>query len=185
MANPARKGGGCHLQRAPPAALAGRGSPRPPAAPCGRGSPSRVLVVFPYLQDTVLSPSPLGRGWGGVASMPWVVGIDEAGYGPNLGPLVQAAVALRLPESDQAGWDTLKPVVRRCGERHDSWRLLIDDSKPSLHVRRAGHTGRTCPECDSAARSNARRAAAGNHSSLGTRRTRRRELVRRQRFGSP
>ena len=24
--------------------------------------------------------------------MPWVVGIDEAGYGPNLGPLVQAAV---------------------------------------------------------------------------------------------
>jgi hypothetical protein len=60
--------------------------------------------------------------------MPWVVGIDEAGYGPNLGPLVQAAVALRLPDGDLAGWETLKPVVRRCGEKADK-RLLIDDSK--------------------------------------------------------
>ena len=45
--------------------------------------------------------------------MPWVVGLDEAGYGPNLGPLVQAAIALRLPESDPAGWDALKSAVRR------------------------------------------------------------------------
>ena len=60
--------------------------------------------------------------------MPWVVGIDEAGYGPNLGPLVQAAVALFLPDGDTAGWETLKPVVRRCHEKADG-RLLIDDSK--------------------------------------------------------
>ncbi|HEY1186135.1 MAG TPA: hypothetical protein VGE74_00700 [Gemmata sp.] len=60
--------------------------------------------------------------------MPWVVGIDEAGYGPNLGPLVQAAVALGLPEGDPAGWDTLKAVVRRAHEKPDG-RLLIDDSK--------------------------------------------------------
>src|SRR5262245_30233297 len=60
--------------------------------------------------------------------MPWVVGIDEAGYGPNLGPLVQAAVALYLPDHDVAGWETLKPVVRRCGEKADG-RVLIDDSK--------------------------------------------------------
>ena len=58
----------------------------------------------------------------------WVVGIDEAGYGPNLGPLVQAAVALYLPDDDPAGWETLKPVVRRCHEKADE-RLLIDDSK--------------------------------------------------------
>ena len=32
----------------------------------------------------------------------WVVGIDEAGYGPNLGPLVQAAVGLYLPDDDGA-----------------------------------------------------------------------------------
>jgi ribonuclease HII len=63
--------------------------------------------------------------------MPWVVGIDEAGYGPNLGPLVQAAVALYLPDDDPAGWETLKGVVRRCGERKkkEDTRLLIDDSK--------------------------------------------------------
>jgi hypothetical protein len=60
--------------------------------------------------------------------MPWVVGIDEAGYGPNLGPLVQAAVGLRLPDEDLAGWETLKPWVRRCHEKDDG-RLLIDDSK--------------------------------------------------------
>ena len=58
----------------------------------------------------------------------WVVGIDEAGYGPNLGPLVQAAVGLYLPDDDPAGWDTLKAVVRRCHEPDDG-RLLIDDSK--------------------------------------------------------
>lgn len=63
--------------------------------------------------------------------MPWVVGIDEAGYGPNLGPLVQAAVALYLPDNDLAGWTTLKDVVRRCGDRKKKGdeRLLIDDSK--------------------------------------------------------
>lgn len=60
--------------------------------------------------------------------MPWVVGIDEAGYGPNLGPLVQAAVGMHLPDDDPAGWETLRPVVRRCHEDEDG-RLLIDDSK--------------------------------------------------------
>jgi ribonuclease HII len=60
--------------------------------------------------------------------MPWVVGIDEAGYGPNLGPLVQAAVALNLPAGDPAGWAALKSVVRRTHEKPDA-RLLVDDSK--------------------------------------------------------
>jgi ribonuclease HII len=60
--------------------------------------------------------------------MPWVVGIDEAGYGPNLGPLVQAAVCLHLPDADPAGWEALKAVVRRAHEPADG-RLLIDDSK--------------------------------------------------------
>jgi hypothetical protein len=58
----------------------------------------------------------------------WVVGIDEAGYGPNLGPLVQAAIAVRLPDADPAGWETLRPHVRRCGEGTDK-RVMVDDSK--------------------------------------------------------
>ena len=56
--------------------------------------------------------------------MPWVVGIDEAGYGPNLGPLVQAAVALHLPAADPAGWDALKGTVRRAHEK------LIQETAP-------------------------------------------------------
>jgi len=60
--------------------------------------------------------------------MPWVVGVDEAGYGPNLGPLVQVAAAVRLPDHDPAGWDTLRPAVRRCCDPDDD-RLLVDDSK--------------------------------------------------------
>ena len=60
--------------------------------------------------------------------MPWVVGIDEAGYGPILGPLVQAAVAVKLPDADPAGWATLRPWVARHADK-DKSRLLIDDSK--------------------------------------------------------
>jgi hypothetical protein len=61
--------------------------------------------------------------------MRWVVGIDEAGYGPNLGPLVQAAAAVRLPADDPAGWDTLRPCVRRAGRAAKDPRLVVDDSK--------------------------------------------------------
>lgn len=60
--------------------------------------------------------------------MPWVVGIDEAGYGPNLGPLVQAAVCLRLPDGDHSGWEVLRPAIRRANENADD-RILVDDSK--------------------------------------------------------
>ncbi len=67
-----------------------------------------------------------------------VVGIDEAGYGPNLGPLVQTAVALHLPDSDPAGWDTLKPIVRPAAGRwgRDA-RIVIDDSKRVYHGQNA------------------------------------------------
>lgn len=60
--------------------------------------------------------------------MPWVVGVDEAGYGPNLGPFVQSAVGVWLPEHDPAGWETFGRVVRRHHEASDG-RLLVDDSK--------------------------------------------------------
>jgi ribonuclease HII len=62
--------------------------------------------------------------------MPWIIGIDEAGYGPNLGPFVMSAVACRVPAELAAAnlWQALGPAVRRHGERGPD-RLLIDDSK--------------------------------------------------------
>ena len=60
--------------------------------------------------------------------MPWLVGIDEAGLGPNLGPLVQAAVAAHVPEGTGCLWHCLASGVRRAADPDDG-RVLIDDSK--------------------------------------------------------
>ncbi len=61
--------------------------------------------------------------------MAWLVGIDEAGYGPNLGPLVMTSVACRVPDPPSADlWHLLRSVVRRSEDRDDG-RLLVADSK--------------------------------------------------------
>lgn len=62
--------------------------------------------------------------------MPWRIGLDEAGYGPNLGPFVMTAVGCRVPEAiAQADlWKTLRKLVRQARHKADK-RLLIDDSK--------------------------------------------------------
>jgi ribonuclease HII len=58
----------------------------------------------------------------------WIAGVDEAGYGPNLGPLVQAAVALEVPDEAADGWDALAAIVRKARGKQDD-RIIIDDSK--------------------------------------------------------
>ncbi len=61
--------------------------------------------------------------------MPWIVGIDEAGYGPNLGPFVMTSVACRVPEDAGTDlWRLLRPAVRRPTEPADD-RFLVEDSK--------------------------------------------------------
>lgn len=62
--------------------------------------------------------------------MAWLVGIDEAGYGPNLGPFVMTAVVVRVADADAGGclWQRLASHVRRGAGKRDG-RLVIDDSK--------------------------------------------------------
>jgi ribonuclease HII len=62
--------------------------------------------------------------------MAWIIGIDEAGYGPNLGPFVMTAVACQVPDArpDTNLWQALAPAVRREGDKDDG-RLLVADSK--------------------------------------------------------
>jgi hypothetical protein len=62
--------------------------------------------------------------------MPWIVGIDEAGYGPNLGPFVMSAVACRVPDCHRGAdlWDVLRTAARRHGEEPDG-RFIVADSK--------------------------------------------------------
>ncbi len=58
-----------------------------------------------------------------------VAGIDEAGYGPRLGPLVVAAVAFEVPDDavDECLWERLRHVVGR--SPRDAHRVAVNDSK--------------------------------------------------------
>jgi ribonuclease HII len=62
--------------------------------------------------------------------MPWIMGLDEAGYGPNLGPFVMSLVAFRVPEHLAAVnlWNALTAAVRQAADADDG-RIVVDDSK--------------------------------------------------------
>ncbi len=62
------------------------------------------------------------------------IGIDEAGYGPNLGPLVMAAVIAEAQDDREPDvWSDLSATVSRAGGPAD--RLWVDDSKQVLKKR--------------------------------------------------
>ncbi len=67
-----------------------------------------------------------------------IVGIDEAGYGPILGPLVVSAVAMEAPTAvaEASLWETLRQVVTDKASVRDA-RLPILDSK-KLYSRKDG-----------------------------------------------
>src|SRR6187549_2001917 len=62
-------------------------------------------------------------------AMTWILGVDEAGYGPNLGPLTMTAVACHAPDdlADANLWRVLSAAVRKSRGSDD--RLVVDDSK--------------------------------------------------------
>lgn len=70
--------------------------------------------------------------------MPLVVGIDEAGYGPTLGPLVVAATLWNVrPQLVKADfWHLLRDSVKRAARRGQS-HLAVDDSK-TVYNRKKG-----------------------------------------------
>ena len=60
--------------------------------------------------------------------MAFLAGIDEAGYGPFVGPLSVGWSLFRVPDPGTDLWKTLKGPVARKPNRKDP-RLRVDDSK--------------------------------------------------------
>src|SRR5438128_1685306 len=61
--------------------------------------------------------------------MAWLCGIDEAGYGPNLGPMVTTLVSAPIPKKTPADlWVELIDLVRKADGSEDD-RIIVDDSK--------------------------------------------------------
>jgi hypothetical protein len=65
----------------------------------------------------------------------FIAGVDEAGYGPRLGPLVISAVVFEIPRRGGCLWEELRPVVsKRYSRSADA--LPVGDSKKIFSTKR-------------------------------------------------
>jgi len=68
-----------------------------------------------------------------------LAGIDEAGFGPLLGPLTLGFSAFRVPRGERSLWQRLAPVVARAPRRRDQRRIVVADSKVVFQRSPLGH----------------------------------------------
>jgi len=61
------------------------------------------------------------------ATPSWVVGMDEAGYGPNLGPFVMAGVMAKW--KGEGDWVEAFKILSRSAKKKPDSKPLVDDSK--------------------------------------------------------
>ena len=61
--------------------------------------------------------------------MPFLMGTDEAGYGPNLGPLVITGTLWKYPGWNADLYDALQDAVKPTGSKSRDDRIVIADSK--------------------------------------------------------
>src|SRR5688572_11296377 len=67
-----------------------------------------------------------------------IIGVDEAGYGPNLGPLVITATVWEVPGDphDFDFWRALRSVISQRAPRPSRTNAAVDTSGAAVAVRR-------------------------------------------------
>ena len=63
------------------------------------------------------------------ANMPYLIGTDEAGYGPNLGPLTITGTLWENLSGQACLYDALDAVIKPAPDRKSDDRLVVADSK--------------------------------------------------------
>lgn len=69
--------------------------------------------------------------------MAYIIGIDEAGYGPKMGPLVMASVAFSVPAEKTDLWKSLKTIItKNCRDSARGMKMPVCDSKKVFSPRK-------------------------------------------------
>ncbi|MBI5360311.1 MAG: hypothetical protein HZA48_06980 [Planctomycetes bacterium] len=69
--------------------------------------------------------------------MAYIIGIDEAGYGPKMGPLVMASVAFSAPDGKTDLWKSLGTVItKNCKNSDHGMKMPVCDSKKVFSPRK-------------------------------------------------